>query len=143
MGITISAVFFYSYISFLDSFLSLSASHLNLITTVTFSPDFDHCLLSFSCVLLPLFSTSQHATRPARLAVVPPRLTVPLAPTWPPYKAATARRAAKRGISSILLLESASVSKPRSVNVCVLFGCVGGVMDLYVICTKLSPNTLP
>lgn len=66
----------------------------------------------------------QHATRPVRLAVAPPRLTVPLAPTWPPYRVATARRAARRGSSSILSLESASVSPHLGLYVCV-FGCGG------------------
>ncbi|TKS77877.1 Extracellular matrix protein FRAS1 [Collichthys lucidus] len=50
----------------------------------------------------------KHATHPARLAPVPHRLTAPPAPRWLLYRAATAGRAAKTGIFSMLQLESAS-----------------------------------
>ncbi len=95
--------------------LPLASHHLFYAWFWPFSPVPPVCLL-------PLCSTSQHATLLARPAPAPPRPTAPPAPRWPPYRTATAGWAAKRGISSALSQESASVSQPVRVNVrvCVL-----------------------
>lgn len=84
----------------------------------------------------PLSFTSQHATRPARPALVPPRPTAPPAPRWPPYRTATAGRAAKRGFSSTLPLESATVSQPVCVCKCV-FLCLGVWMEACIFLCHL------
>lgn len=120
--------------SFHVSHVPLTSHHLYFAWFWPFSPIPPVCLL-------PL---SQRAILPARLAPAPPRPTAPPAPRWPPYRAAIAGWAAKRGISSTLSLESASVSQPLCINVClcawVRWWCHA---QLYAICMKLSSNTLP
>lgn len=62
---------------------------------------------------------SQRAIPPARPALVPSRPTAPPAPHLRPCRGATAGPAAKRGISLMLPLESASVSQTVCKCVCV------------------------
>ncbi|KAK2838085.1 hypothetical protein Q5P01_015297 [Channa striata] len=52
--------------------------------------------------------SARRATHPVGPALAPPRLTAPPAPSWPPCKAGTAGPPAKRGISSMSSVESAS-----------------------------------